>query len=73
MGTVLLFVGIIVNVVGAVGLFANAFRRIGTRRDVTEPGYRRDEAERPIRLRRYIWLGLMIAGIVIVYVSIVIG
>lgn len=71
MATVWLFVGIIVNVVGAIGLCTNAFKRMRVRRDVTEPEYRRDEAERLIRWRRYMWLGLMIAGIVIVYIGIV--
>lgn len=69
MSTALLIIGILVNLVGAVGLLVNALKRIRTRRDVSMPGYRREEIENAMRRRRYIWLGLMIAGMVFVYLS----
>lgn len=69
MSTALLIIGILVNLIGAVGLLVNALKRIRTRRDVSMPGYRREEIENAMRRRRYIWLGLMIAGMVFVYLS----
>lgn len=69
MSTALLIIGILVNIVGAVGLLVNALKRIRTRRDVSMPSYRREEIENTMRSRRYIWLGLMIVGMVFVYLS----
>lgn len=69
MSTALLIIGILVNIIGAVGLLVNALKRIRTRRDVSMPSYRREEIENAMRRRRYIWLGLMIAGMVFVYLS----
>lgn len=69
MSTTLLIIGILVNIVGAVGLLVNALKRIRTRRDVSMPGYRREEIENAMRRRRYILLGFMIVGLIFVYLS----
>ncbi len=69
MSTALLIIGILVNIVGAVGLLVNALKRIRTRRDVSMPGYRREEIENAMRRRRYILLGFMIVGLIFVYLS----
>lgn len=72
MSTALLIIGILVNLVGAVGLLVNALKRIRTRRDVSMPGYRREEIENAMRRRRYIWLGLILVGPLIVYLGAII-
>lgn len=69
MSSALLIIGILVNIVGAVGLLVNALKRIRTRRDVSMPSYRREEIENAMRRRRYILLGLMIVGLIFVYLS----